>query len=655
MQRFFRALTSRIRNKIVLPYLLLAIAIAVAMTFVAVRLTVGALQERIDNRLIEAGQATSDALVTIEDEHLTQLRAMAFTQGVDEAIVGRDTAELTKLLQPYWFNSQLSTLVVFDTAGQPLLSWQRTDTDSPTATPATLPVADLPSWWIVQQIVQGRSDIFGDKFSVFWEQRLFTAAPVKIGSRLVGGLMVGLPIKQLMTRLQERSQASVTTFYNGDGQAVATTQVLMPNTQVPSLPDTVLPQLRASATSERPPHLQSVVSLNGREYQFAYSPLQLRRAMNGFFAVGVSRKFLVDTWASERLPLLGLAGLLLSGVIGLGVLVSRRITRPLQDLVTTAQAVSGGDLDRRSPVASHDEVGLVAEWFNQMTERLLQLYTTSRNLSAQNRLGTIMAETAATVQALVPAAEVVALLCHDNSWQYLVSDVAPAPIQALRGQPVVVAAAEQAVALAQAAPQIVVAGTPPFHQLFPAAWSELCVLPLTVQGQTIGILAVGHADAGQLGDATVAPLATTASMAATALRNTLLYLDVQTEGARRQVILESIADGVVVCDADEQVVLMNAAAETLLQITDWASRRYHFSELPLQPLADDSDALMADTPRQERVTAHGQTLSASRAPLVTAGVATGSVVVLHNISEEMALSKAKTDLIAMISHDCARR
>lgn len=94
MQRFFRALTSRIRNKIVLPYLLLAIAIAVAMTFVAVRLTVGALQERIDNRLIEAGQATSDALVTIEDEHLTQLRAMAFTQGVDEAIVGRDTAEL---------------------------------------------------------------------------------------------------------------------------------------------------------------------------------------------------------------------------------------------------------------------------------------------------------------------------------------------------------------------------------------------------------------------------------------------------------------------------------------------------------------------------------------------------------------------------------
>jgi hypothetical protein len=39
-------LTSRISNKIILPYLLLALGLAVAMTSVAVRLTAGALMKR---------------------------------------------------------------------------------------------------------------------------------------------------------------------------------------------------------------------------------------------------------------------------------------------------------------------------------------------------------------------------------------------------------------------------------------------------------------------------------------------------------------------------------------------------------------------------------------------------------------------------------
>ena len=54
MRLILRILTSRISNKIVLPYLLLALLLAIAMTFVAVRLTTGALQDRMDNRLIEA-------------------------------------------------------------------------------------------------------------------------------------------------------------------------------------------------------------------------------------------------------------------------------------------------------------------------------------------------------------------------------------------------------------------------------------------------------------------------------------------------------------------------------------------------------------------------------------------------------------------------
>src|SRR4029079_3995002 len=98
MRLVLRILTSRISNKIILPYLLLALCLAVAMSFVAVRLTAGALQSRMDNRLIEARQATSDGLVAVEDQQIGQLRAMAFTEGVADALADNDSVRLATLL-----------------------------------------------------------------------------------------------------------------------------------------------------------------------------------------------------------------------------------------------------------------------------------------------------------------------------------------------------------------------------------------------------------------------------------------------------------------------------------------------------------------------------------------------------------------------------
>ena len=48
----------------------------------------------------------------------------------------------------------------------------------------------------------------------------------------------------------------------------------------------------------------------------------------------------------------------------------RRITAELEGAVVAAEAVAGGDLDRRLPVTSHDEVGRLAAAFNAMTESL---------------------------------------------------------------------------------------------------------------------------------------------------------------------------------------------------------------------------------------------------------------------------------------------
>ena len=74
----------------------------------------------------------------------------------------------------------------------------------------------------------------------------------------------------------------------------------------------------------------------------------------------------------ERTANAALAALIVAaGVVTCIVLVSaRRMTAGLEGAVVAAEAVAAGDLDRRLPIRSNDEVGRLAVSFNSMTESL---------------------------------------------------------------------------------------------------------------------------------------------------------------------------------------------------------------------------------------------------------------------------------------------
>ncbi len=646
MRLFSRILARRISTKIILPYLLLAVLLATAVMLVAARFTAGSLQDRLNARLVEVGQMTSDGLVAVEDRQIEELRTVAFTAGVAEAVEAGDVARLTALLRPIWANLDLQALVIFDASGRPLLSWRRADGAGVSDPPAQLDLADIADWWLARQILDGRSDSFGDKFSAFREGRLWTTAPVRSGEALVGGVMVATPLDDLLVWLQGRSQAAVTTFYDGRGVAVGTTQILAGDAHVAAIPLSQLEALIADRAAAEPGHIQSVASLNGREYQLAYSPLRVRRTMNGFFSVGLARSPLTTSWEAQRAPLIALSLALLGAVVAVGALVARQITGPLRDLVLTAQAVSGGDLQRRSVVHSRDEVGSLASAFNQMTSRLLHLYETSRALSAQPQAQAILIQTDAAVRGLIPGAVTAAILQAEAGWRMYVVDGGDARLdrlsQSLLSDSVVVEA------MARRAVGMIVAPSDArrFRSFgLPLGYAEICYTALTVQGRLVGLLLLLHAECGAFVESAREPLSAIAGMAASALNNVRLYAEVQSEGQRRTAILESIADGIILCDAERNVVLINPAALRLLELPDWPRRRYHFSQLPLQQIADD--CLHGDD-TQARYECHGRVLSASFAPLAGGG---GEVIGLHDMSIEAALDQAKTDLIALISHE----
>ena len=70
---------------------------------------------------------------------------------------------------------------------------------------------------------------------------------------------------------------------------------------------------------------------------------------------------------------LGLGAVSLIGILAMaavGYFIARTITAPVEELVKVTEAVAGGALTERTRVRSRDEIGLLAQSFNEMIERL---------------------------------------------------------------------------------------------------------------------------------------------------------------------------------------------------------------------------------------------------------------------------------------------
>ena len=70
-------------------------------------------------------------------------------------------------------------------------------------------------------------------------------------------------------------------------------------------------------------------------------------------------------------------GMLLVGSV-LAWLLADRVLRPVKAVTETARSISGGDLSRRIPESGHDEIGVLAQTFNDMLARLETAFETQQ-------------------------------------------------------------------------------------------------------------------------------------------------------------------------------------------------------------------------------------------------------------------------------------
>ena len=378
----WQKISNSIGAKIILPYFFLTLVVAGAGVFIVTNLVTSSLQERFNNQLLDAGRIVAESLVNYERERLRVARAVAATEGVPAALATGDSLDLEQRTSPIVADSQADFLVLLDSTGSALYSWERSNLNLSQD-------LDFTQAEAVQFALQGRSDDFGDKrvflAGVEGQYILYTVGPIyQTEDDVVGAVLAGSAVDPLVIALTQAAVARVT-LYDAGGNVIATTlgfednQPLSPE-QVQESQD----QIFIRALQESPERYQIVTASAGQEvalrqveilnqdYQLAFGEWRLRDQSFGLFSVALPSNFIVSAAAISRNLLSGVFTIATLAVITIGYLISHRIVTPINRLAEVSESVAQGDLDRRSGINRSDEIGTLARSFDTMTLTLVE-------------------------------------------------------------------------------------------------------------------------------------------------------------------------------------------------------------------------------------------------------------------------------------------
>ena len=353
-----------LRAKLILPYVLLTVLIAMAGVFVITRLVTSRFQERFFNQLLEASRVTADGVVREERSHLEDLRLMAFTQGVPEAMAARDAEALKEMLLPLAVNNDIEAVTAVDLNGMETLTLAKNPVTNDYITSQD---NDFSNFAIVMQVIASTQDTLGDKYAGLMVTSLgpylFTSVPVRDSAdNLTGVLMSGTALSTLLSDLKAQSLADVIVLDQG-GKLVATSMVEPDEGYSPlEIDPDVLSDANPSATLD--------FEMYGREYRATYSPLVVRQTRMGILGVALPSNFIVTTMATSRNTVSLIFAVTTVATIIIGYLLAQSIARPILKLRSVSQAVAAGDLNQHTGLEMGDEIGELATAFDVMTLKL---------------------------------------------------------------------------------------------------------------------------------------------------------------------------------------------------------------------------------------------------------------------------------------------
>jgi len=379
-----------IRFKVILPYLLLTLIVAVTGAYVVTRLVSNSLNERLTNQLLGAGRVVSDTMVRQELKHVEAARLVAYTRGVGDALRDGNMEQLSALAIPAASGANIESLILFDTQGREAIHAIKQSNGTVLDVSQRGHVSELP---IVDALLKENSpdSLPKREFAtdpVDGRHYYLTAIPVALDGQVIGVAVVGTSLNTLLPLLKNTASADIV-IYDNSGQAIAST--LGANTTDPLFLRTISISKAqyGQVLAQDEVVLGEDFEVDMRSYKLAQSPLKIGDDRLAVFAVILPADYVVESGSTSRANYIFIYSLAMIGVILIGYFVARLIITPLSALVRTSLAITDGDLSQRTQIKSKDEIGVLANTFDKMTENLqqrtLELEKTNKALEQMDR------------------------------------------------------------------------------------------------------------------------------------------------------------------------------------------------------------------------------------------------------------------------------
>lgn len=275
-----------IRFKVILPYLLLTLLVAVTGAYVVTRLVASSLEERLANQLLEAGRVVSDSMARQEIDQVQSARVVAFTHNFGGALKDGDEEQIILLAKPAAGGLNIESLMVFDDQGLEVLH--------------TIKQSNGTILDVSQQGRQATLSIVNDllaeddpdslpkrelaKNSIDERYYYFTSIPVVYENSVVGVVVVGTSLNTLVPQLQATAASDVI-FYETSGMAIAST--LGTNTADPLFlrTFTIEKDFYDKVINQDDIVEGENFEVAGRQYRSGFSPLKISDDRIAVFAV----------------------------------------------------------------------------------------------------------------------------------------------------------------------------------------------------------------------------------------------------------------------------------------------------------------------------------------------------------------------------------
>lgn len=365
-----------VRMKITLPYLILALFLAIGAGYVLSQVVLDTIEERFTNQLIEAGKLANDWLVNEEDRLLGTERLVVNTRGLANAVAAEDAETLREIVLPIAINYQEESIEILNNQGISIISMRHKPGGNLEEYFFARGDNLYSQWPFVDAVLQQRVDARGDKFAGLaiapWGSYLYIAGPVYNASgQRVGVVLVGKTLKTIVSQIRQDTLAQVS-LYDLNGHTLASTFQAFESNPL-SLDAQMLTNVAANKSTESLIH---PIQLGSIKYSELIGPFEIRPSMqapsanqNGaiaFVGTALAETFLVHPSQITRVQVFLLTAFALALIVIMGFYLANRITRPLLDVVNASSKVANGNLDIHVKPSGNDEVAVLAHSFNEM-------------------------------------------------------------------------------------------------------------------------------------------------------------------------------------------------------------------------------------------------------------------------------------------------